>query len=86
MDKDRIAIISELEQKNKLNMDLSKQIQILENDCLEKDKIIESSESKTKDLDKQIEIKDIALEEMIKKNNSLEQEKEQLFIDYQKKI
>ena len=67
-------------------MDLNKQIQILENDCLEKDKIIESSENKTKDLDKQIEIKDIALEEMIKKNNSLEQEKEQLFIDYQKKI
>ena len=86
MDKDRIAIISELEQKNKLNMDLNKQIQILENDCLEKDKIIESSENKAKDLDKQIEIKDIALEEMIKKNNSLEQEKEQLFIDYQKKI
>ena len=86
MDKDRIAIISELEQKNKLNMDLNKQIQILENDCLEKNKIIESSESKVKDLDKQIEIKDIALEEMIKKNNSLEQEKEQLFIDYQKKI
>ena len=86
MDKDRIAIISELEQKNKLNMDLNKQIQILENDCLEKDKIIENSENKAKDLDKQIEIKDIALEEMIKKNNSLEQEKEQLFIDYQKKI
>jgi len=86
MDKDRIAIISELEQKNKLNMDLNKQIQILENDCLEKDKIIESSDNKAKDLDKQIEIKDIALEEMIKKNNSLEQEKEQLFIDYQKKI
>ena len=86
MDKDRIAIIAELEQKNKLNMDLNKQIQLLENECLEKDKIIESSDNKAKDLDKQIEIKDIALEEMIKKNNSLEQEKEQLFIDYQKKI
>ena len=86
MDKDRIAIIAELEQKNKLNMDLNKQIQLLENECLEKDKIIESSDNKAKELDKQIEIKDIALEEMIKKNNSLEQEKEQLFIDYQKKI
>ena len=86
MDKDRIAIIAELEQKNKLNMDLNKQIQILENECLEKDKIIESSDNKAKDLDKQIEIKDITLEDMIKKNNSLEQEKEQLFIDYQKKI
>ena len=86
MDKDRIAIIAELEQKNKMNMDLNNQIQLLENECLEKDKIIESSDAKAKDLDKQIEIKDIALEEMIKKNNSLEQEKEQLFIDYQKKI
>ena len=86
MDKDRIAIIAELDQKNKLNMDLSKQIQILENDCLEKNKIIESSENKTKDLDKQIKIKDSALEDLNKKNNSLEQEKEKLFIDYQKQI
>ena len=86
MDKDRIAIIAELDQKNKLNMDLSRQIQILENDCLEKNKIIESSENKTKDLDKQIEIKDSALEDLNKKNNSLEQEKEKLFIDYQKQI
>ena len=86
MDKDRIAVLAELEQKNKLNMDLNKQIQILENDCLEKDKIIESSENKAKELDKQIEIKDTTLNEMIKKNSSLEQEKEQLFIDYQKKV
>ena len=61
MDKDRIAIIAELEQKNKLNMELNNQIQILENECLEKNKIIENSESKAKDLNKQIEIKDIAL-------------------------
>ena len=86
MDKDRIAVLAELEQKNKLNMDLNKQIQILENDCLEKDKIIESSENKAKELDKQIEIKDTTLDGMIKKNSSLEQEKEQLFIDYQKKV
>ena len=86
MDKDRIAVLAELEQKNKLNMDLNKQIQILENDCLEKDKIIESSENKAKELEQQIEIKDTTLDEMIKKNSSLEQEKEQLFIDYQKKV
>ena len=35
---------------------------------------------------KQIEIKDSALEDLNKKNNSLEQEKEKLFIDYQKQI
>ena len=51
-----------------------------------KDKTIENSQSKVKDLNKQIEIKDLAIDEMIKKTNLLEQEKEQLFIDYQKKI
>ena len=86
MDKDRIAILAELEQKNKLNVDLNNQIQLLQNECLEKDKTIESSESRVQELNKQIEIKDIAIDEMIKKNHALDQEKEQLFIDYQKKI
>ena len=86
MDRDRIAILAELEQKNKVNMDLNNQIQILESECLEKDKTIENSQSKVKDLNKQVEIKDITIDEMIKKNHSLDQEKEQLFIDYQKKI
>ena len=86
MDKDRIAVLAELEQKNKANMDLNNQIQILENECLEKDKTIENCQSKVKDLNKQIQIKDITIDEMIKKNHSLDQEKEQLFIDYQKKV
>ena len=86
MDKDRIAVLAELEQKNKINMDLNNQIQMLENENLEKDKMIESSQSKVKDLNTQIETKEFTLDNMIKKNNSLEQEKENLFIDYQKKI
>ena len=86
MDKDRIAVLAELEQKNKYNMELNNQIQILENECLEKDKTIDNSQSKIKDLNKQIEIKDITIDEMIKKNHLLDQEKEQLFIDFQKKI
>ena len=86
MDKDRIAVLAELEQKNKINMDLSNQIQLLENENLEKDKTIESSQSKLKDLNKQIEYKDFTVDEVHKKNNLLEQEKENLFIDYQKKI
>ena len=86
MDKDRIAVLAELEQKNKINMDLNNQIQMLENENLEKDKTIESSQSKVKDLNTQIETKEFTLDNMIKKNNSLEQEKENLFIDYQKKI
>ena len=86
MDKSRIAVLAELEEKNKKNMDLNNQIQLLENECLEKDKTIEGSQSKVRELNKQIEIKDIAIDDMIKKNQSLDQEKEQLFIDYQKKI
>ena len=86
MDKARIAVLAELEQRNKINMDLNSQIQILENECLEKDKTIEGSQSKLRELNKQIEIKDIAIDDMIKKNQSLDQEKEQLFINYQKKI
>ena len=86
MDKDRIAVLAELEQKNKANMDLNNQIQILENENIEKEKTIESSQSKVKDLNKQIEIKEFALNDIIKKSNLLEQEKENLFIDYQKKI
>ena len=86
MDKDRIAVLAELEQKNKLNMDLNNQIQMLENENLEKDKTIDSSQSSLKDLNKQIEYKDFTVDGLLKKNNALEQEKENLFIDYQKKI
>jgi len=86
MDKDRIAVLAELEQKNKANMDLNNQIQILENENIEKEKTIENSQAKVKDLNKQIEIKEFALNDIIKKSNLLEQEKENLFIDYQKKI
>jgi aurora kinase len=67
MDKDRIAVLAELEQKNKINMDLSNQIQLLENENLEKDKTIESSQSKLKDLNKQIEYKDFTVAEVHKK-------------------
>ena len=66
MDKDRIAVLAELEQKNRLNVDLNNQMQLLQNECLEKDKTIESSESRVQELNKQIEIKDIARDEMIK--------------------
>ena len=67
-------------------MDLNNQIQMLENENLEKDKTIDSSQSSLKDLNKQIEYKDFTVDGLIKKNNALEQEKENLFIDYQKKI
>lgn len=48
-------------------MDLSNQIQLLENENLEKDKTIESSQSSLKDLNKQIEYKDFTVDGLIKK-------------------
>ena len=43
-------------------------------------------QNKIKDLNKQLETKDATILDMIKKNEALDQEKEQLFLTYQKKI
>ena len=86
MNKDRLAIITELEEKNKLNMELNNKIQMIRNDKAQKDKTIETAQNKIKDLNKQLETKDVTINEMNKKNEALDQEKEQLFLTYQKKI
>jgi len=86
MNKDRLAIITELEEKNKLNMELNNKIQMIRNDKAQKDKTIETVQNKIKDLNKQLETKDVTINEMNKKNEALDQEKEQLFLTYQKKI
>ena len=86
MNKDRIAVLAELEQKSNLSIELNKKIQMLLNESEQKDKSIENSQQKIKEINKQLETKDIILNDMRKKNLSLEQEKEKLFIDYQKKI
>ena len=86
MNKDRLAIITELEEKNKVNMELNNKIQIIRNDKAQKDKTIETVQNKIKDLNKQLETKDVTINEMNKKNEALDQEKEQLFLTYQKKI
>ena len=82
----RIQILSELEEKNKLNIELNNKIQIIKNDKLQKEKTIETVQNKIKDLNKQLETKDATILDMIKKNEALDQEKEQLFLTYQKKI
>ena len=86
MNKDRNATLNELEEKNKLNMELNNKIQIIINEKLQKEKTIETITNKIKDLNKQLETKDVNINEMNKKNEALDQEKEQLFLTYQKKI
>ena len=86
MNNNRLAILSELEEKNKINMELNNKIQGIKNDKVQKDKTIENIQNKIKDLNKQLEAKDLTINDMIKKNESLDQEKEQLFLTYQKKI
>ena len=86
MNKDRMAILSELEDKNKINLDLNNKIQIINNDKIQKEKTIDIIHNKIKDLNKQLETKDLNINDMNKKNEALEQEKEHLFLTYQKKI
>ena len=86
MNKDRIGLLNELEEKNKINMELNNKIQIIKNEKVQKEKTIENISNKIKDLNKQLESKDLNINEMNKKNETLEQEKEQLYLTYQKKI
>ena len=86
MNKDRMAVLSELEDKNKINMELNNKIQTIKNDKIQKEKTIDAAQNKIKDLNKLLETKDLTISEMNKKNEALEQEKEQLFLTYQKKI
>ena len=86
MNKDRLAVLTELEDKNKINLELNNKIQSIKNDKFQKDKTIETVQNKIKDLNKQLEGKDVTINEMNKKNEALDQEKEQLFLTYQKKI
>ena len=86
MNKDRLAILNELEEKSKFNMELNNRIQTIRNEKAQKEKTIETTQNKIKDLIKQLETKDTTINEMNKKNETLEQEKEQLYLTYQKKI
>jgi len=46
MNKDRNATLNELEEKNKLNMELNNKIQIIRNEKLQKEKTIETITNK----------------------------------------
>ena len=86
MNKDRMNILTELEEKTKINMESNNKIQIIKNEKAQKEKMIETIKNKIVDLNKQLESKDNTINEMSKKNETLDQEKEKLFLQYQKKI
>ena len=86
MNKDRMNILSELEEKTKINMESNNKIQVIKNEKAQKDKMIETIKNKIIDLNKQLESKDNTINEIGKKNEVLDQEKEKLFLQYQKKI
>ena len=85
-DKDRLQILTELEEKNTLNRELNSKVQMSENEKIQKDKEINNLKEQLKISKKEIEAKQISIDELKKNNDLLIQEKEQLFCDYQKKI
>ena len=86
MNKDRMNILPELEEKTKINMESNNKIRMIKNEKAQKEKMIETIKNKIVDLNKQLESKDNTINEMSKKNEALDQEKEKLFLQYQKKI
>ena len=86
MNKDRMNILTELEEKTKINMESNNKIRMIKNEKAQKEKMIETIKNKIVDLNKQLESKDNTINEMSKKNEALDQEKEKLFLQYQKKI
>ena len=86
MDKDRLAVLSELEEKNNKLRELNTKIQMMESEKDQQSKDFDNLKNQIKENKKQIEVKDITIDHLNKKIDSVTQEKEQLFCDYQKKI
>ena len=85
-DKDRLQILKELEEKNTLNRELNSKVQMGENEKLQKEKEISNLKDQLKESKKDNESKQLLIEEYKAKNDSLNQDKEELFCNYQKKI
>ena len=86
MDKDRLAVLSELEEKNNKLRELNTKINMMESEKEQQSKDFDNLKNQIKENKKQIEVKDITIDHLNKKIDSVTQEKEQLFCDYQKKI
>ena len=72
-------ILTELEEKTKINMESNNKIQIIKNEKAQKEKMIETIKNKIADLNKQLVSKDNTINDMTKKNEALDQEKEKLY-------
>ena len=86
LDKDRLAVLSELEEKNNKLRELNAKIQMLDSEKEQQNKDCDSLKNQIKEMKKQIEMKDVTIDHLNKKIDTITQEKEQLFCDYQKKI
>jgi aurora kinase len=85
-DKERVNVLFDLDEKNKKIIDLNTKIQLIENDKTQLEKQIENLKKEINELNKKIDIKTVTIEELNKKSDRLSKEKEELFIEYQKKI
>ena len=86
LDKDRLAVLSELEEKNNKLRELNAKIQMLDSEKEQQNKDCDSLKNQIKEMKKQVEMKDVTIDHLNKKIDTITQEKEQLFCDYQKKI
>lgn len=86
MDKDRLAVLSELEEKNNKLRELTAKIQMMESEKEQQSRDFENLKNQQIDIKKQIETKDSTIDDLIKNNENIKKEKEQLFYEYQKKI
>jgi chromosome segregation ATPase len=85
-DKDRLALLTEVEEKNNELNDLRTKINLLINEKEQIKKDYDNHTSTIQELKNQIESNNTTLEDMKKKYNVLLQEKDELYYDYQKKI
>ena len=85
-EKERINLLLDLDEKNKIIIDLNAKIQLMENDKIQIEKQIENLKKEINDVNNKLEIKTVTIEELNKKNDKISKEKEDLFIEYQKKI
>ena len=86
MDKDRLAVLSELEEKNNKLRELNTSIQMVQSEKEQIQKDFDNVNINLNEIKKQNELKDVTIAQLNKKNDNVIQEKEQLFFDYQKKI
>ena len=67
MDKDRLAVLSELEEKNNKLRELNTKINMMESEKDQQSKDFDNLRNQLKDKNKQIEVKDITIDHLNKK-------------------